>query len=158
MKTVVTKSAEETEAFGQYLAPLLKPGDVIAFYGDLGAGKTTFVRGLARGMDSSEPVSSPTFVIMHIYEGRLPIYHFDAYNLNGMDDFYDLGFDEYLEGDGVTLIEWASVISDDFPYGYIHIQIEKEEDFDKRTIYMESNDEYHESILKEWQQHENIGL
>lgn len=107
MKTVVTKSAEETEAFGQYLAPLLKPGDVIAFYGDLGAGKTTFVRGLARGMDSSEPVSSPTFVIMHIYEGRLPIYHFDAYRLTGAQDLWNIGADEYIDGDGVACIEWS---------------------------------------------------
>ncbi len=107
MKTIMTKSAEETEAFGQYLAPLLKPGDVIAFYGDLGAGKTTFVRGLARGMESSEPVSSPTFVIMHIYEGRLPIYHFDAYRLSCAQDLWNIGADEYIDGDGVACIEWS---------------------------------------------------
>ncbi|MBQ2765290.1 MAG: tRNA (adenosine(37)-N6)-threonylcarbamoyltransferase complex ATPase subunit type 1 TsaE [Firmicutes bacterium] len=153
-----TNNDKETFEIARSLSPYLKCNTNLLLDGDLAAGKTVFAKGIGSGLDVIDHIKSPSYTLLCMYEGRLPFYHFDAYNLNGMDDFYDLGFDEYLEGNGVTLIEWASVISDDFPYGYIHIQIEKEEDFDKRTIYMESNDEYHESILKEWQQHENIGL
>lgn len=104
---VRTTSPEETEALGERLGNLLRAGDMLALFGDLGAGKTTLVRGLARGLGSEDRVSSPTFVLMHLYDGRLPVYHFDAYRLSGPSDLLGIGADEYLEGDGVAVVEWS---------------------------------------------------
>ena len=113
----------ETEKIGEKLADLLKPGDVIAFYGDLGAGKTTFVRGLARAMQAEESVSSPTFVLMHIYEGRIPIYHFDAYRLNGTADLINIGAEEYIGTDGVACIEWSERVESILPEDCLRLHI-----------------------------------
>lgn len=153
-----TNSDKETFEIAKSLSSYLKPNTNLLLDGDLAAGKTVFAKGVGFGLGVTDHIKSPSYTLLCMYEGRLPFYHFDAYNLNDIDDFYDLGFDEYLECNGVTLIEWASVISNNFPYGFIQINIEKENDFDKRTIRIESTDEYHESILKEWQQHENISL
>ena len=153
-----TNNDKETFEIARSLSPYLKPNTNLLLDGDLAAGKTVFAKGIGLGLNVKDHIKSPSYTLLCMYEGQLPFFHFDAYNLNGMDDFYDLGFDEYLESNGVALIEWASVISDNFPYGSIHIQIEKEDDFDKRKISIESDDDYHKSMLKEWQQHENIGL
>lgn len=112
---IKVNSAAATEALAEVLGRVLQPGDCLAFYGDLGAGKTTFTRGLARGDGYAGAVSSPTFVLMHIYEGRLPIYHFDAYRLQGSADLYNIGADEYLEGDGVVCLEWTERAEDILP-------------------------------------------
>ena len=108
-------SAQSTEALAEKLGEALQPGDCLAFYGDLGAGKTTFTRGLARGAGYEGAVSSPTFVLMHIYEGRLPIYHFDAYRLRSSADLYNIGADEYFEGDGAVCLEWSERAEDILP-------------------------------------------
>ncbi|MDO5297266.1 MAG: tRNA (adenosine(37)-N6)-threonylcarbamoyltransferase complex ATPase subunit type 1 TsaE [bacterium] len=108
-------SAESTEALAEKLGELLQPGDCLAFYGDLGAGKTTFTKGLARGAGYTGAVSSPTFVLMHIYEGRVPIYHFDAYRLQSSADLYNIGADEYFEGDGAVCLEWSERAEDILP-------------------------------------------
>lgn len=153
-----TNNDQETFNVAKSLAPYLKPNTNLLLDGDLAAGKTVFAKGIGKGLEVVDHIKSPSYTLLCMYEGRLPFFHFDAYNLNGIDDFYDLGFDEYLESNGVTLIEWASVIRDGFPCGSIQIKIEKEEDFDKRTISIFADDAYHENILKEWQQNENIGL
>ena len=108
-------SAACTEALAERLGARLEPGDCLAFYGDLGAGKTTFTRGLARGAGYEGAVSSPTFVLMHIYEARLPIYHFDAYRLQGSGDLFNIGADEYFEGDGAVCLEWSERAEDILP-------------------------------------------
>lgn len=157
---ILLKTNHDGETFdlAKSLAPYLKPNTNILIDGDLAAGKTVFAKGLGKGLGVTEHIKSPSYTLLCIYEGRLPFFHFDAYNLNGIDDFYDLGFDEYPENGGVTLIEWASVIREGFPFGAIHIQIEKEDDFDKRSVTIETEDPAHEKIVKEWQQHEHIGL
>ncbi len=105
----VTTSAEQTRKLGRLLGELLAPPALLFLTGDLGAGKTCFVQGLARGLQvpEDEPVTSPTFTLMNQYRGRAPLYHFDLYRLGGLDDLLDLGFEEYLYGDGVTVVEWA---------------------------------------------------
>lgn len=103
----MTHSAEETEAVGESLAQRLVSGDVIAFYGDLGAGKTALVRGLARGLGCRDRVTSPTFTIVNEYEGALPLFHFDLYRLGSEDELYDIGFEEYLTRPGVCAVEWS---------------------------------------------------
>ncbi|MDR0293633.1 MAG: tRNA (adenosine(37)-N6)-threonylcarbamoyltransferase complex ATPase subunit type 1 TsaE [Oscillospiraceae bacterium] len=102
---MLTRSVEDTEQYGETLARLLRPGDAVWLYGDLGAGKTALVRGLARGLGVAEPVTSPTYAIVNLYPGRVPLAHYDAYRLGGFDDLLGAGWDEYENG--VRAVEWA---------------------------------------------------
>ena len=104
----LSNSVEETEALGAELAVRLEPGDVVAFTGDLGAGKTAFVRGLARGLGIPDRVTSPTFTIVNEYEGgRLPLFHFDLYRLASSDELFEIGWEDYLRRGGVCAVEWS---------------------------------------------------
>ena len=104
----ITHSPEETEALGEKLAKLLTPGTILAYRGDLGAGKTAFTRGLARGLDCREQVTSPTYTIVNEYlGGKLPLFHFDMYRLRCADDLFDIGWDDYLERGGICAVEWS---------------------------------------------------
>jgi len=109
----MTNSAQETEQLGERLGRKLTPGAVIAYTGDLGAGKTAFTRGLARGLDVPERVTSPTFTIVNEYEGgRLPLFHFDMYRLSSADDLWDIGWEDYLERGGVCAVEWSENVAE----------------------------------------------
>ena len=109
----ITNSPEETEAVGAALGKILIPGAVIAYRGDLGAGKTAFTRGLARGLGYAEPVTSPTYTIVNEYlGGRLPLFHFDMYRLASSDDLWDIGWDDYLDRNGVCAVEWSENVAD----------------------------------------------
>jgi len=106
--TFTTHSPEQTEAVGQALAKVLPPGAVIAYRGDLGAGKTAFTRGLAKGLDSREQVTSPTYTIVNEYlDGKMPLFHFDMYRLHSEEDLWDIGWEDYLERGGVCAVEWS---------------------------------------------------
>jgi len=107
----------ETLALGERLGRLLAPGDFVALIGELGAGKTHFVQGVARGLgiDPALPVTSPTYTLLHEYRGRIPLYHFDLYRLGGVDDILELGFAEYFYGDGACLVEWAERLGNELP-------------------------------------------
>ena len=108
-----TNSPEETERIGQALAQILTPGTVIAFEGDLGAGKTAFTRGLARGLGCGEPVTSPTNTIVNEYlSGKMPLFHFDMYRLTCADDLFDIGWDDYLVRGGICAVEWSENVAD----------------------------------------------
>ena len=109
----ITNSPTETEAVGEALGRLLQPGTVLAYRGDLGAGKTAFTRGLARGLGCAEQVTSPTYTIVNEYlSGRLPLFHFDMYRLAGADDLFDIGWEDYLERGGVCAVEWSENVED----------------------------------------------
>ena len=109
----ITNSPTETEAVGEALGRLLQPGTVLAYRGDLGAGKTAFTRGLARGLGCAEQVTSPTYTIVNEYlSGRLPLFHFDMYRLAGADDLVDIGWEDYLERGGVCAVEWSENVED----------------------------------------------
>ena len=109
----LTNSPEETEKVGAALGKILTPGAVIAYRGDLGAGKTAFTRGLARGLGYAEPVTSPTYTIVNEYlGGRLPLFHFDMYRLASSDDLWDIGWDDYLDRGGVCAVEWSENVAD----------------------------------------------
>ncbi len=109
----ITNSPEETEKVGENLAKVLTPGTVIAYLGDLGAGKTAFTRGLARGLGCRELVTSPTYTIVNEYlGGRLPLFHFDMYRLRSSDDLWDIGWEDYLERGGVCAVEWSENVAD----------------------------------------------
>ncbi|MGD6845282.1 tRNA (adenosine(37)-N6)-threonylcarbamoyltransferase complex ATPase subunit type 1 TsaE [Bacillus infantis] len=117
----VSGSPDTTMDFSKRLAERLMPGDVLTLEGDLGAGKTTFTKGLAQGLGIQRNVSSPTFTIIKEYMGRMPLYHMDVYRVE--DSFEDLGFDEYFEGKGVTVVEWAHLIEDQLPEERLQIDI-----------------------------------
>ena len=109
----LTNSPEETERVGAALGKILNPGTVLAYRGDLGAGKTAFTRGLARGLGYAEPVTSPTYTIVNEYlGGRLPLFHFDMYRLASSDDLWDIGWDDYLDRGGVCAVEWSENVDD----------------------------------------------
>ena len=109
----ITTTPAETEAVGAALAAKLSPGAVIAYRGDLGAGKTAFTRGLARGLGIQDPVTSPTYTIVNEYlGGRLPLFHFDMYRLHSADDLFDIGWDDYLERQGICAVEWSENVED----------------------------------------------
>ena len=121
----LTNSPRETEAVGERLAQALRPGTVIAYCGDLGAGKTAFTRGLARGLGCTETVTSPTYTIVNEYlSGRLPLFHFDMYRLRSADDLFDIGWEDYLDRGGVCAVEWSENVAEAMENA-IYVRIEK---------------------------------
>jgi len=135
----ITHSPAETEAVGQALGRVLTPGTVIAYRGDLGAGKTAFTRGLAKGLGCTELVTSPTYTIVNEYlSGRLPLFHFDMYRLRSADDLFDIGWDDYLERGGICAVEWSENVREAMD-GAITVQIDKLSD-DTRRITLEGGD------------------
>ena len=109
----ITHSPQETESVAETLAKQLKPGTVLAYQGDLGAGKTAFTRGLARGLGANEPVTSPTYTIVNEYlSGRLPLFHFDMYRLTCAEDLWDIGWEDYLDRGGICAVEWSENVAD----------------------------------------------
>ena len=113
MMQITTHSADETQALGQKLASRLAPGDVIAYFGDLGAGKTAFTRGLAQGLGITDPVTSPTYTIVNEYlSGRIPLFHFDMYRLSSSDELFDIGWEDYLSRGGVCAVDWSENVED----------------------------------------------
>ena len=137
---IETHSAEETFAFGKKIGQLAKPGQVFTLVGDLGVGKTVFTQGVADGLGITEPISSPTFTIIQVYEeGRLPFYHFDVYRIGDIEEMEEIGYDDYFFGEGICLIEWANLIEEILPETIVAITIEKdlEKGFDYRKITVE---------------------
>ena len=126
--TFTTKSAEETIALGKKVGGFLKKGDILAMQGTLAAGKTTFTKGIAASLGITEPVTSPTFCLISEYSGVLPLYHLDVYRLNGADDFADLGAEDLLYGDGISVIEWSEKIMSELPAKTITIKITAQSD------------------------------
>ena len=135
-QTFVSRSPEETRALGEKLGVKLQPGAVIACIGELGAGKTCFLQGLARGLGVSSAVTSPTFVLVNQYRGRLPVFHLDAYRTEALTEVLELGLEEMMHGDGVTVIEWSDKILPLLPPGTVTVRIRGLGD-DPRSIEVE---------------------
>ena len=139
MKQFITNSPMETEAVGAALGAVLQPGTVLAFTGDLGAGKTAFTRGLARGLGAADRVTSPTYTIVNEYlSGRLPLFHFDMYRLESAEDLWDIGWEDYLERGGVCAVEWSENVEDALENA-IYVTIEKTGE-DSRRITVEGGE------------------
>ncbi|MHC9536198.1 tRNA (adenosine(37)-N6)-threonylcarbamoyltransferase complex ATPase subunit type 1 TsaE [Enterococcus faecalis] len=132
--------------FREKLGSLLQPGDVLALEGDLGAGKTTFTKGLAKGLNITRNVNSPTFTIIKEYHGRYPLYHMDVYRVE--DSFEDLGFDEYFDGNGVTVVEWAHLVKEQLPEELLTIYLYLD-DHDSRRLVLEPRGKRYEELCKE---------
>ena len=136
---MVIETYQETETFelGRRLGKETRAGQVYTLVGDLGVGKTVFTKGLAAGLGIEEPVSSPTFTIVQVYEeGRLPFYHFDVYRIGDVEEMDEIGYEDYIYGDGVSLIEWADLIREILPEHYTEVKIEKDlqKGYDYRRI------------------------
>lgn len=122
---IITKSETETQQVGAELVKTLAPGSVVAMYGDLGAGKTAFVRGMTRGLGIDFPVSSPTFNVVNEYPGKVPMFHFDMYRLGSADELFDIGWDDYLERGGICAVEWSENVEEAFEPGTVKVTITK---------------------------------
>lgn len=134
-KTIILKDEAETEAFGLMLAENAEAGDVIGLVGDLGTGKTALTKYIAKGLGVSEQVSSPTFNIVKEYSsGRMPLYHFDVYRLSDGDELFDIGGDEYFDGNGLCVVEWADIVLSAMPEDTILIRIEYTENEGERML------------------------
>lgn len=141
-----SSSTEETQQMAERLGQRLEPGDVLTLEGDLGAGKTTFTKGLGKGLGVKRTINSPTFTIMKEYQGRIPFYHMDVYRLEESDE--DLGFDEFFEGDGVTVVEWAQFIEEFLPDERLDITIRYLEDATRVFTFKAASDHF-EMLCKE---------
>ena len=140
MAVIDSFCAKDTYELGEKIGQMAKPGMVISLTGDLGVGKTVFTQGLAKGLGIEEPVNSPTFTIVQVYEeGRLPLYHFDVYRIGDIEEMDEIGYEDYFYGEGVCLIEWADLIREILPEQMCRVSIEKdlEKGFDYRKITLE---------------------
>ncbi|MBM7694471.1 tRNA threonylcarbamoyladenosine biosynthesis protein TsaE [Peribacillus deserti] len=143
---IIAKDVEETTALAIKLAGKLQPGDVLALEGDLGAGKTAFTKGIAKGLGITRNVNSPTFTIIKEYKGRLPLYHMDVYRMEDQEE--DLGFDEYFTGGGVTIVEWAHLIKNQLPAELLLIHIYHHTNDSRRFVFSPAGERY-EDLCKE---------
>lgn len=125
MINIETQSFEETVEFGRKLGSILKPGDVICLSGDLGTGKTALTNGIAKALGINSYITSPTFTLVNEYQGKYPLYHFDVYRISDPDEMFDIGFDEYINGEGITIIEWGELIKEILPGEIITVNITK---------------------------------
>ena len=154
MKEIRTFSADETVEIGLILGRTLKSGDIICLTGDLGTGKTAFTSGIAAALGIHGYITSPTFTIVNEYRATIPLYHFDVYRIADSEEMFEIGFEEYLDGDGIVVIEWAETISDILPSEHISVEIKKDNKLgsDARIISIEFKgnkyEGYQDKLLK----------
>lgn len=157
MLKIYTGSPEETVEIGKQLGKLLNLGNIVCLTGDLGAGKTAFTQGIAKGLEVKDYVTSPTYTIINEYEGRVPLYHFDVYRLNDVEEMHELGYEEYFFGDGVVVLEWADSVRDIIPPERLWITILNTKGDNSREILMEPTGEVYQKIVKGMESNESIG-
>lgn len=144
-----TTAPEKTFEFGRQLAEFITSGFVLCLQGDLGAGKTLFVQGLADGLNTTDAVTSPTFTILNVYQAVLPIYHFDLYRLEQPEELYDVGFYEYTEAEGVAIIEWPDKFSEQLPSEHLWIKITPGDLINERIIYVTAQGARYQQVCEE---------
>ena len=140
-------SVEQTTQLGINLGRLLNAGDIVCLTGDLGTGKTHITKGIAKGLNIDDNITSPTFTIVNEYEGKMPLYHFDVFRIGCSDEMYDIGYEEYINGEGVCIIEWANLIEDILPDEYLYIEL-KYKDMSREMILNPVGEKY-EKIVEE---------
>lgn len=145
---IILNNLEETQKFGEKLGSILKEGDILSLNGDLGAGKTTLTKSIGSGLGVDEYITSPTFALINEYRGRIPVYHIDVYRLENVEEIDDLGFDEYIYGSGVTIIEWAERIKSFLPKDRIILDIRRGEDESSRKISLSGDGERYKTVLE----------
>ncbi|HER23978.1 MAG TPA: tRNA (adenosine(37)-N6)-threonylcarbamoyltransferase complex ATPase subunit type 1 TsaE [Candidatus Atribacteria bacterium] len=153
--TIITKSPEETKKIGKKVGKLAKPGDLIAFYGELGAGKTCFIQGISQGLKVQEYVTSPSFNIINEYKGKIPIFHFDFYRIDKEEEILGLNYEEYFYGEGLTVVEWSEKVEQFLPQEHLKIDI-KFKDRSQRLISFEPRGGRFNNFIEELNRSENI--
>ncbi|HZK37595.1 MAG TPA: tRNA (adenosine(37)-N6)-threonylcarbamoyltransferase complex ATPase subunit type 1 TsaE [Clostridia bacterium] len=148
MNCIDILNQKELEKIAEKLGKLVNSGDIICMVGDLGAGKTTFIQALAVGLGVEDCVTSPTFVLINEYDGRIPLYHFDVYRINHISEMEDLGYEEYFYGDGVCAIEWADLIEDILPHNHLRVEIRITGTKTRQICFAGTND-YYDGMIKE---------
>ena len=144
---ILSKNAEQTIALGERLAKYFKKGDIVCLEGDLGGGKTTLIKGVAKGLKiAAEKVNSPTFVLMNAYQGRLPLYHFDLYRLENTGEISAIGYEEFLYGDGVSVIEWAERLGALTPKEYLRVELKHKGENERSIKISAVGKKYHEYL------------
>ncbi|HHW71113.1 MAG TPA: tRNA (adenosine(37)-N6)-threonylcarbamoyltransferase complex ATPase subunit type 1 TsaE [Clostridiales bacterium] len=138
----ISRNADDTNAIGIAIGTVARPGLIITLNGDLGVGKTVLARGIGRGLGVDAPITSPTFTILHQYKGRLPFYHFDMYRLSDEEEIFELGFEDFIYGDGVSVIEWPENMGVYHPDKYVQIDIERIDDNTRKIIINVIGDEF----------------
>lgn len=145
---IILNNLEETQKFGEKLGSILKEGDILCLNGDLGAGKTTLTKSIGSGLGVDEYITSPTFALINEYRGRIPVYHIDVYRLENVEEIDDLGFDEYIYGSGVTIIEWAERIRSFLPKDRIILDIRRGDDENSRRVSLSGDGERYRAVLR----------
>ncbi len=153
---IYSKGVEQTKQFGIALGQIAMPGDVLCVYGNLGTGKTALAQGVAQGLQVDDKVTSPTFILVQEYEGRLPFFHFDVYRLEGCLDFEMLGFEEYFTAEGVVLIEWADYIKQSLPVERLDIYISRQGET-CRLLKLKPIGQRYQALVEELNQVEGFG-
>ncbi|HHW57479.1 MAG TPA: tRNA (adenosine(37)-N6)-threonylcarbamoyltransferase complex ATPase subunit type 1 TsaE [Clostridia bacterium] len=151
-KVYTSNSREETIKLGEKLGRLLKKRDIILLYGELGSGKTVFTKGIAKGLEIEEPITSPTFTLVNEHRGRIPLYHFDLYRLDDYTALYDIGYEEYFYDEGVCAVEWPERLGPLLPKERLEVVIQKEKNEEERVILFKAFGKRYEGILKEMDQ------
>jgi tRNA threonylcarbamoyladenosine biosynthesis protein TsaE len=144
---ITTRSEEETLRLGEIIGGNLKPGDIISLNGDLGAGKTHITKGIAKGLGVEDYITSPTFIIVNEYEGKIPLYHFDVYRINDIHEMFEIGFDEYLYGRGACVVEWGEIVEELLPDKTVNITIKKIDDNTRKVIIDDGNMEFLKGVV-----------
>ncbi|MBA7582250.1 tRNA threonylcarbamoyladenosine biosynthesis protein TsaE [subsurface metagenome] len=144
--TIITKSPEETKNLGKEVSKLTKPGDILAFYGELGAGKTCFIQGISQGLEVKDYVTSPSFTIINEYQGKVPIYHFDLFRLDNDEDILELGYEEYFYGEGLTVIEWAEKIEQLLPKKHLKVDIKFKDRYQRTISFISQGDRFNKFL------------
>jgi len=146
---ICSHSTMVTEAIGRELGKLLSPGDIICLTGELGAGKTVLVRGIASGLGVEEPVSSPSFLIIQEYQGKYPVFHCDFYRLGSYQELVDIGWEEYFNRGGVILVEWGNLIPDAFPADFLEVKIQHTDEETGRLLQFFPKSQHYRTIVEE---------
>ncbi len=153
--TIITKSPEETKNLGKEVSKLTKPGDLLAFYGELGVGKTCFIQGISQGLKVKDYVTSPSFTIINEYQGKIPIYHFDLFRLDNAEEILELGYKEYFYGEGLTVIEWAEKIEQLLTKEHLKIEIKFKDRYQRTISFIPQGDRFNK-FLEELNRIENF--
>lgn len=148
MLKLISNNPEETSEIGKYIGELLKSGDIVCLIGDLGAGKTTLTKAIAVGLEIDDYVTSPTFTLVNEYDGKYHVNHFDVYRVSDVDEILDIGFEEYIYSDSVTIIEWANLIREILPKDVINIEIKRNLDTDCRDILIYGEGDSYNKIVE----------
>lgn len=148
LKTFIAENLQETEKLGRRLGALLSAGDMVCMNGDLGAGKTSFVKAIARGIGVTEDVTSPTYTIINEYGGPVPVYHFDVYRIMELEEMVDIGYEEYFFGEGICLLEWAENVRELLPEKHLWIEITRVDE-ERRSFAFRPSGARYEALIKE---------